>query len=72
MNNTYSFPRIACVGDESSRSSSASSLRSLKKVTYYDLNAQNETRVLDETDQLVELINELRKLEKQELYYFFG
>ena len=71
MNNTYTFPRVACL-DDSSRSSSCSSLRSLKKVTYYKLNAQNESRVLDETDQLVELINELRTLEKQELYFFFG
>lgn len=59
------MPRNASV----SSSSSSSSLMSMKGVTYYDLSSQNQRKILDETDQLVELMWEMRSLEKEELYH---
>ena len=73
MNNTYTFPRANVSDSESEEESErSSSFESLKGVTYYDLLNQNEKRVLDETDQLVELVWEMREMEKEELYFHFG
>jgi len=73
MNNTYSFPRMNVSDSESDEGSTRSeSTDSMKGVTYYDLVNQNEKRVLDETDQLVELVWEIREMEKEELYFHFG
>lgn len=65
MNRDFKMPRRL----SESSVSSTESLMSMKGVTYYDLNSQNERRILDETDQLVELVWEMRSLEKDELYH---
>lgn len=65
MNKEFQMPRNVSV----SSSSSSESLMSLKGVTYYDLTSQNQRKILDETDQLVELVWEMRALEKDELYH---
>lgn len=65
MNRDFMMPRKGSV----SSTSSTESYSSLKGVTYYDLTAQNQRKILDETDQLVELVWEMRSLEKDELYH---
>ena len=70
MNQKFTFPRKDM--SDCDTLSTESSLGSLKGVTYYDLQKQNENRELDSTDQLIELLYGIRTLEKQELYFHFG
>lgn len=69
MNKKFTFPKQSESNNDSL--STESSMSSLKGVTYYDLQKQNENRELDATDQLVELLYGIRSLEKQELYFHF-
>ena len=70
MNHKFVFPKNQA--QETDSVSTESSLGSLKGVTYYDLQKQNENRALDATDQLIELLYGIKNLEKQELYFHFG
>lgn len=47
---------------------SESSILSLEGIELYDLNKQNDKKVVDCYDKLVELISELREIEKPRIY----
>ena len=46
--------------------------KELEHVTYYDLRAQNKDKELDPVDQLVELVVNLGRRDKNELRVFLG
>jgi hypothetical protein len=59
--NKFKFPK------ENIRDSE-SSLKSLEGIEKYDLEKQNDNRVLDDDEKLVEMIFELREIGKDRVY----
>ena len=61
-NRAYRFPKRPDY-----QSDSEASVQSLEVVMFYDLKKQNDNRPIDETDQLVELLHSIGKMEKADI-----
>lgn len=62
-NKAYKFPKKK--GAHSS--DSEKSIQSMEFVLFYDLKKQNDNKPIDENDQLVELLHNIGKMEKQDI-----
>ena len=52
---------------QSYETDSERSIQSLEFVLYYDLKKQNDNKPIDEDDQLVELLHQIGRMEKQDI-----